>query len=59
MKKILLSLLAVSIFTLSMAQTTIPTVTIKTVDGKPFITSDIKNDGPILLIFGRLGVNLV
>jgi len=51
MRKILLSFLGVFAFTLTMAQTSIPTVTIKTVDGKPFITSNIKNDGPIIIDF--------
>ena len=50
MKRLFLSLTVILfVATASMAQ--IPSVQIKTVDGKPFNTKDIKSDGPIIIDF--------
>ena len=53
MKKVLLALsLILIISSISFAQKPqIPSVQIKTVDGKPFNTSEISNDGPIIIDF--------
>ena len=53
MKNILLSISIILLATsLSFAQKPqIPAVQIKTVDGKPFNTSEISNDGPIIIDF--------
>ena len=52
MKKILVSLsLMLFVINISMAQLQIPAVQIKTVDGKPFNTKEIKGEGPIIIDF--------
>ena len=61
MKKVYLVLgiiLLTSLFSLAQ-KPQIPSVQIKTVDGKPFNTSNIKGDGPIIIDFWATCVNLV
>lgn len=50
MKNLILSLSAL-MFTSSFLFAQIPSVQIKTVDGKPFNTSEIKSDGPFIVDF--------
>ena len=52
MKKIFVSLsLVLFVINISIAQLQIPSVQIKTVDGKPFNTKEIKGEGPIIIDF--------
>ena len=50
MKKVLLSVLLVSIAAISTAQNKIPTVGIKKIGGESFTTSDLSNDGKPMII---------
>ncbi len=50
MKKIFLSLSAV-IFIVSISMAQVPSVQIKTIEGKPFNTKNIKSDGPFIIDF--------
>ncbi len=50
MKKILLSILLISVAAITNAQSKIPTVSIKKIGGESFTTSDLTNDGKPMII---------